>query len=109
MQYPGCGSFYRPASYAAFEAATGRLCGISLASMVAQGCGHITQICVCPTVRGTGIGHALLAPVAATLQEMGCRSASLTVTAANEEAVALYERVGFHTVRRFSAYVWEGW
>jgi ribosomal protein S18 acetylase RimI-like enzyme len=39
---------------------------------------------------------------------MGCRSASLTVTAANEDAVKLYERVGFETVRRFSAFVWEG-
>ena len=62
-----------------------------------------------PTVRGTGIGYALLRQSLATLQEMGCRSASLTVTAANEDAVSLYERVGFHTVRKFSAYVWEGW
>ncbi len=109
VQYPGCGTFYRPASYAAFEAATGRLCGISLASLVAAGCGHITQICVSPGVRGTGTGYALLRQSLATLQEMGCRSASLTVTAANEDAVSLYERVGFHTVRKFSAYVWEGW
>ena len=109
VQYPGCGAFYRPASFAAFEAATGRLCGISLASMVAPECGHITQICVSPSVRGTGIGHELLRQSLTTLQEMGCRSASLTVTAANEDAVPLYERVGFVTARQFSAYVWEGW
>lgn len=109
VQYPGCGSFFRPASCAAFEAATGHLCGISLASLVAPECGHITQICVSPFVRGTGIGHALLRHSLTTLREIGCRSASLTVTAANEDAVKLYERVGFHTVRRFSAYVWEGW
>jgi predicted GNAT family acetyltransferase len=29
------------------------------------------------------------------------------VTAANTDAVALYERVGFRTVRQFAAYVWE--
>jgi len=108
VQYPGCGAFYRPASYAAFEAATGHLCGISLASLVAPESGHITQICVSPSVRGTGIGHALLRQSLKTLKEMGCRSASLTVTAANEDAVALYERVGFRTIRRFSAFVWEG-
>jgi ribosomal protein S18 acetylase RimI-like enzyme len=108
VQYPGCGAFYRPASFAAFEAGTGRLCGISLASLVAHECGHITQICVSPGVRGTGIGHALLRQSLATLRGMGCRSASLTVTAANDDAVALYERVGFRTVRRFLAYVWEG-
>jgi ribosomal protein S18 acetylase RimI-like enzyme len=109
VQYPGCGSFFRPASFAAFESASGYMCGVSLASLVAPECGHITQICVSPSVRGTGIGHALLRKSLIVLRDMGCRSASLTVTAANDGAVQLYERVGFHTVRRFSAYVWEGW
>ena len=108
VQYPGCGAFYRAASYAAFEAATGRLCGVSLASMVAPECGHITQICVSPAAKGKGIGHALLRQSLTTLREHGCRSGSLTVTAANRGAVELYERVGFSTVRRFTAYVWEG-
>jgi ribosomal protein S18 acetylase RimI-like enzyme len=107
-QSPGCGVFYRPASYVALEAVSGRLCGISLASLVSAGCGHITQIYVTPPVRGTGIGHALLRQSLITLREAECRSASLTVTAANEDAVALYERVGFRTVKRFPAYVWEG-
>src|SRR5439155_20446128 len=43
VQYPGCGAFYRPASLAAFEGVSGRLCGISLASLVAPGTGHVTQ------------------------------------------------------------------
>ncbi len=109
VQYPGCGTFFRPASFAAFEASNGRLCGISLASLVAPDCGHITQICVSPAVRGTGIGHALLRQSLTALRDMGCRSASLTVTAANDDAVSLYKRVGFHIMRHFSAYVWEGW
>lgn len=108
VQYPGCGTFYRPASYAAFEGLSGRLCGISLASLVAPESGHITQICVSPAMRGTGVGHALLRQSLLTLKEMACRSVSLTVTASNQNAVELYERVGFRTVRRFSAYVWEG-
>ncbi len=108
VQYPGCGAFFRPASFAAFEAVSGRMCGISLTSLVAPECGHITQICVSPAVRGTGIGHELLRQSLTALRDMGCRSASLTVTAANEDAVTLYERVGFYTAQRFSAYVWEG-
>ena len=108
VQYPGCGAFYRPASLAAFEGMSGKLCGISLASLVTPETGHVTQICVSPSVRGTGIGHELLRQSLTTLREMGCTSASLTVTAANEDAVALYERVGFDTIRRFSAFVWEG-
>jgi ribosomal protein S18 acetylase RimI-like enzyme len=109
IQYPGCGNFYRPASYAAFEASNGRLCGMSLASLVAPQCGHITQICVTPAVRGTGVGHELLRQSLTTLRDVGCRSVSLTVTAANEDAVTLYERVGFRTIQRFFALVWEGY
>jgi ribosomal protein S18 acetylase RimI-like enzyme len=108
VQYPGCGAFYRPASLAAFEGVSGKLCGISLASLVMPATGHVTQICVSPSVRGTGIGHELLRQSLTTLREMGCTSASLTVTAANEDAVALYERMGFATIRRFSAFAWEG-
>jgi ribosomal protein S18 acetylase RimI-like enzyme len=107
VQYPGCGAFFRPASFAAFEP-HGPMCGISLASLVSQDCGHITQICVSPQAKGSGIGHELLRQSLLALREMGCRAATLTVTAANEGAVALYERVGFRTLRRFSAWVWEG-
>jgi ribosomal protein S18 acetylase RimI-like enzyme len=108
VQYPGCGVFYRPASYAAFEASTGRLCGISLASVVAPSVGHIAQICVSPDLQGTGIGYALLRQSLNALRDAQCRSASLTVTAENTGAVSLYDRVGFQTVRRFAAYVWVG-
>jgi ribosomal protein S18 acetylase RimI-like enzyme len=108
VQYPGCGTFYRPASYAAFEAESGRLCGISLTSLVALDCGHITQICVSKEVRGTGVGYDLLRRSLTTLRDAQCRSASLTVTAANLGAVQLYEQTGFETLRRFQAYVWEG-
>lgn len=108
VQYPGCGTFFRPASFSAFEPALGLLAGISLASLVSQDCGHITQICVSPDIKGSGVGYALLRHSLLALREMGCRAATLTVTAANEEAVDLYRRVGFRTVRRFSAYVWEG-
>jgi ribosomal protein S18 acetylase RimI-like enzyme len=108
VQYPGCGAFYRPASYVAFEGLTGKMCGVSLSSLVAPETGHVTQICVSPDVRGTGIGHELLRQSLSSLREMGCNSASLTVTSANYDAVSLYERVGFQTTRRFSAYVWEG-
>ena len=108
VQYPGCGMFFRPASLVAFEGVTGRLCGLSLASLLTPETGHVTQICVSPSVRGTGIGHELMRQSLTALRDLGSKSASLTVTAANEDAVALYERVGFETIRRFPAFVWEG-
>jgi len=106
VQFPGCGTFFRPASFAAFER-DGTLCGISLASLISTECGHITQICVAPTVRGKGVGHELLRRSMASMKDVGCRGCSLTVTAINRDAVALYEKVGFRTIRRFSAYAWD--
>jgi len=106
VAYPGCGTFSQQASYLAFDA-HGALCGISLASLVSPESGHITQICVSPAVRGTGIGHALLRQSLLTLRKMECGSAGLTVTASNQGAVSLYERVGFRTIRQFSAYAWD--
>jgi len=108
VQYPGCGVFHRPASFAAFEPESGKLCGMSLASLVAPDCGHLTQICVSPATRGTGVGHELMRQSLEALRALGCHAASLTVTAANENAVALYERMGFRTGRKFLALVWEG-
>ncbi len=108
VQYPGCGSFFRPASYVAFDLDRGWLCGLLLTSLVGPEAGHITQICVAPEVRGSGVGYELLRRSLMTLEEHGCRKVSLTVTAANREAVELYERMSFSTIRRFSAYVWEG-
>jgi len=108
VQYPGCGMFFKPASVAAFDRLTGRICGICLASMVMPYCGHITQICVAPGVRGTGVGYEMLRQSLTLLRAAGCRKTSLTVTASNREAIKLYEDIGFVTTRKFSAYVWEG-
>jgi ribosomal protein S18 acetylase RimI-like enzyme len=108
VQYPGCGTFFRPASYAAFDLERGWLCGLSLTSGVGPEAGHITQICVASQVRGTGVGYELLRRSLMSMRENGCRKVSLTVTAANREAVDLYERMGFRTIRKFSAFVWEG-
>jgi ribosomal protein S18 acetylase RimI-like enzyme len=109
VQYPGCGTFFKPASLAAFDRLNGRICGICLASLVMPYCGHITQICVAPWLRGSGVGYELLRQSLNLLREAGCRKTSLTVTASNREAIKLYEDVGFTTIRKFFAYVWEGY
>lgn len=108
VQYPGCGNFFQPGSYVASDTLSGHLCGICLASLVSAEVGHITQICVTPDVRGTGVGYELLRRSMSALAEYGCRSASLTVTSSNTGAIELYERVGFRTADRFAAYVWDG-
>ncbi len=108
IQYPGCGNFFQPGSFVAYDSESGRLSGLSLTSLVADDVGHITQICVSPSLRGMGVGSELLRRSLEALREYGCRKTGLTVTSSNHEAVRLYERVGFTIAKRFSAFVWEG-
>jgi ribosomal protein S18 acetylase RimI-like enzyme len=107
VQYPGCGVFHSPASFHA-EDTKGQFAGLSLASSVAQGIGHITQICVTPEVKHTGVGYELLRRSLCVFAAEQCEKVSLTVTASNVEAITLYQRVGFRALRRFGAFVWEG-
>jgi len=111
VQYPGCGTFFPQASFAAvaLNGAKGELCGISLASLVARETGHITQICVAPSQRGKGVGYALLRRSMLALAAHGCRTVGLTVTSKNISAIRLYEQMGFRDRRQFAAYVWDSW
>lgn len=106
VQYPGCGSFFKPGSFIAVDPDSGITLGASLASLVAFDSGHITQICVDPSVRGKGVGYALLRQSMQAMAKHGCRGISLTVTSENTEAVRLYESTGFTTRHRFDALVW---
>lgn len=106
--YPGCGAFHHPAAMAAFDRRTGQMCGLALTSLVEARVGHITQVCVAPDWRGQGVGGELMWRAVGAFRARGCEAVSLTVTASNAGAVRLYERMGFRTLRRFRAYVWEG-
>lgn len=106
IQYPGCGSFFQPASFVAIDPGSGRICGICLSSLVHSDVGHITQVCVSKSVRGRGVGYELIRRSLQSLARCGCRKASLTVSSSNREAIALYERMGFRYARDFTAYVW---
>ena len=103
--FPGCGVFQAECSFVATAIGTERLAGVILTSRVADQVGHITQICVLPEYRSFGLGSRLLAETFVALRRRRCLAVSLTVTAANP-AVRLYERVGFTTVKKFDAAVW---
>jgi ribosomal protein S18 acetylase RimI-like enzyme len=107
VTFPGCGKFFRQGSFVAFDSRNGQMTGIALTSFVADRVGHITQLCVTPAAKGRGLGYELLRETVEALHSHGARRISLTVTASNREAVALYERCGFRNVRRFLSYVWE--
>jgi ribosomal protein S18 acetylase RimI-like enzyme len=88
--------------------ANGTVVGIVLCSLVAPETGHITQICVTPEVQGRHVGYELMRHALIHLRRAGCEKTSLTVTASNTDAIRLYQRIGFRSVRRFAAYVWDG-
>jgi ribosomal-protein-alanine N-acetyltransferase len=81
--------------------------GICLGSLVHPDVGHVTQIAVAPEAQGRGIGFELLRKSVEAFHRHGSRAVSLTVTGANTSAIHLYDRVGFRSVRRFHAFVWE--
>jgi ribosomal protein S18 acetylase RimI-like enzyme len=108
VRFPGCGSFDPRASFVVFQRHTRTLAGIILCSQVRKDVGHITQVCMLPEYRSAGFGKALLAAATRNLRERGFHFISLTVTEANDRAIALYKRIGFESARVFDAFVWEG-
>ena len=104
----GCGEFLSQASFVLVDPLSEAPVGLVLTSAVAPGVAHTTQICVLPGHQGRGLGRRMLESSAAALERMGYTTLTLTVTSANHRAVGLYERMGFNTIRRFSAGVWKG-
>lgn len=108
VRFPGCGVFDAQGSYLVFQKSNHTLIGLILCSQVRADVGHITQVCVLPEYRSSGLGEALLAASTKNLRGRNFRSISLTVTEANSRAIALYKRIGFTSSRVFDAFVWEG-
>jgi len=108
VRFPGCGIFDAQASFVVHERRTRTLIGLILCSQVRPDVGHITQVCVLPEYRSAGLGEAMLAASTRNLRNRGFHFISLTVTEANDRAIALYKRIGFESTRVFDAFVWEG-
>jgi ribosomal protein S18 acetylase RimI-like enzyme len=108
VRFPGCGTFDPHASFVVFQRSSRSLAGLILCSQIRPDVGHITQVCVLPEYRSAGLGVALLAATTRSLRERRFQAISLTVTEANDRAIALYKRIGFESNRVFDAFVWEG-
>ncbi len=103
---PGCGQFVPSASFLLRQAGGDELIGAVLTSEVSPGVGHTTQICVLPGYQGHGLGRMLMNTATDTLRSMKFKELTLTVTADNKTAVQLYEKLGFRTIKSFTAGVW---
>jgi ribosomal protein S18 acetylase RimI-like enzyme len=106
IHLPGCGQFLPTASFVLRHPGSDELLGAVLTSEVAAGVGHTTQLCVQPGFQGHGLGRALMQTSSEMLRNMHYKELSLTVTADNHAAVQLYEKLGFATLRSFTAGVW---
>jgi ribosomal protein S18 acetylase RimI-like enzyme len=107
IRFPGCGVFSAEHSQVLRNRHTGALLGVVLCSRIRGDVGHITQLCLDPSGRGLGLGRRLLEQCALSCGERGITHLSLTVTEANTPARTLYEHLGFQTLHRFEAMVWE--
>jgi ribosomal protein S18 acetylase RimI-like enzyme len=103
---PGCGQFVSNASFVLRQPGSDELIAAVLTSEVSPGVGHTTQICVLPGYQGHGLGRMLMQTSSEALRAMKFRELTLTVTSANRSAVQLYEKLGFTTIRTFTAGVW---
>lgn len=106
IHLPGCGQFLPNASFVLRHPGSDDLVGAVLTSEVSAGVGHTTQICVQPGLQGHGLGRALMHASQEALRSTHYKELSLTVTAENRGAVQLYEKLGFVTLRSFTAGVW---
>jgi ribosomal protein S18 acetylase RimI-like enzyme len=103
---PGCGQFVPGASFVLRQPGGDELVAAVLTSEVSPGVAHTTQICVLPGFQGSGLGRMLMQTSAEALRALKFRELTLTVTSENHAAVHLYERLGFHTIKTFTAGVW---
>jgi ribosomal protein S18 acetylase RimI-like enzyme len=107
IRFPGCGVFDAENSWVLRDPKTNSIDGLLLCSRVRPDTGHITQLCINPSLRGHGLGQAMLHHCAQQIAGHGVTALSLTVTEANAPALQLYERNGFTTLHRFEAMVWD--
>jgi ribosomal protein S18 acetylase RimI-like enzyme len=103
---PGCGQFIPTASYVLHQPGSDELVAAVLTSEVCSGVGHTTQLCVLPGYQGHGLGRMLMHSSIESLRSMKFHELTLTVTSENHTAVHLYEQLGFHTIKSFTAGVW---
>jgi len=74
-------------------------CGTIQGIEDAGGFGAIQNLGVTPGHRGRGLGRLLMLKALAGFQSVGLTRAYLEVTAQNESAIQLYERIGFRKTR----------
>lgn len=102
----GCGTFL-PGMTTIMMSSRTNVNGVTIATRLAPGSGHLPQISVLRTHHGTGIGSLLVKTALNRFKEKKYEVVSLTVTKQNRNAFEWYQRLGFDEVLQFNAYLWK--
>ena len=82
----------------------GRLVGAALGKTFSDGTGWVAQVAVAPDQRGRGLGSALIAEAFGRRVAAGAKRLGLGVSAANADALRLYQRLGLEIDREWMAF-----
>ena len=101
VQFPGCGSFFQPASFVAVDPGRGGWAASAWQPGAGRR-GHVTQVCVSKAARGTGAGYELIRRSLEVAGQAWMPQSDAHGDGVQPEAIGLYERMGFRKTRNFS-------
>ena len=93
----------RGAFLVAYQASTPVGCGA--VRVIGEAVGEIKRMYVSPAVRGRGVGIAILDALEAEARGLGIRRLVLETGVRQQEALALYQRVGYSPIPAFGEYL----
>ncbi len=70
--------------------------------------GHIISVAVMPDYRRLGLGSSLTERACTALARNGAEECYLEVRTSNEQAIALYHKLNFETIRKIPHYYFDG-
>lgn len=105
VENSACGVFVPDETLIAFNDEK-EFSGILLATRISSDTGMIPQISVRRRDHGKGIGTRLLRAYLKIARKHGMKRVALSVSAQNQGAYRLYERLGFQVRKKFHAFIW---
>lgn len=105
MSSNGCGRYLPGGSLVAALEKSKEIAGVIIASEIAPRRGHFPQISTAAEFQGIGIGRTMIETAFRQLEASGFLTVSLAVTAMNEPAVRLYDKLGFRHDLNFFTFV----
>jgi putative acetyltransferase len=98
-------TYTAPAAPAGPAAPAAPAVGIAALALRADSTAELKRVFVAPSARGRGVARDILRAVEDFARSQGVSAIRLETGVAQPEAIALYEKVGYHHIPRFGQYV----